>query len=277
MSSRSNNKEEKRCSLDNVFPGLYFCLVVLLRKSFKKMRKNIIITGQPRVGKSTLLKKIIQTISNRRGFVTNELTMGGNRIGFEIEMKKGDKALLAHKSDASSNLRVSNYNVSIDELDMFSVELMNKWGSDDILYIDEIGQMQLFSVKFQKLVLNYLDSPQTTIMTLTNVFSSDFTEQIRKRDDIILVELHEGNRNEQELFIKELVRKIKKAKYYVSHPEFWMKLHNEGWMLTGEHSQRLIKLDGEYKGCDCDFYEKHKICSHFMAAEELFGEKLSVT
>src|SRR3989338_883620 len=241
------------------------------------MRKNIIITGLPRSGKSTLLKKIIHTIPHKNGFVTSEIKPGSERIGFEIEMTNGNKALLAHKYDTPSKLRVSTYNVSIDELEMFSDELMNRWGSEDVLYLDEIGQMQLFSKKFQRLVLNYLDSPQTTIMTLTNAFTSDFTEQIRKRDDIILVELHEGNRNEQELFIKELVRKIKKAKYYVSHPEFWMKLHNEGWMLTGEHSQRLIKLDGEYKGCDCDFYEKHKICSHFMAAEELFGEKLSVT
>ena len=241
------------------------------------MRKNIIITGLPRSGKSTLLKKIIETIPLKKGFVTNEIKPGGERIGFETEMWNGTKAILAYKSDTPSKLIVSNYNVSIAELDMFSDELFGKWGSEDVLYIDEIGQMQLFSTKLQNLVANYLESPQTTIMTLSSVFSSDFTDEIRKRDDIVHIELSETSREKTFQFIIDIIRKIEKARYYVSHPELWLKLHNEGWMLTSETSQRLVKLDGEFRGCDCEFYEHHKICSNLMVEEELFGEKLSVT
>ena len=49
------------------------------------MRTNILISGVPKSGKSTILKKIIQHYSERIGFVTNEVREHDERIGFEIE------------------------------------------------------------------------------------------------------------------------------------------------------------------------------------------------
>lgn len=37
------------------------------------MQKNIVITGQPRAGKSFLLEKIIEDVLNKVGFYTKEL------------------------------------------------------------------------------------------------------------------------------------------------------------------------------------------------------------
>jgi nucleoside-triphosphatase THEP1 len=49
------------------------------------MRKNILITGMPRSGKSTLLKNIISRIEDKVGFITHEIRKNGERTGFEIE------------------------------------------------------------------------------------------------------------------------------------------------------------------------------------------------
>ena len=47
------------------------------------------MTGLPKSGKSTLLKKIIETIPNKIGFVTNEILKENERVGFEVETHLG--------------------------------------------------------------------------------------------------------------------------------------------------------------------------------------------
>ena len=59
------------------------------------MIKNILITGKPKSGKSTLLKKLIREIPSPHGFITNEMTENGQRYGFEIETSAGEKFTLA--------------------------------------------------------------------------------------------------------------------------------------------------------------------------------------
>ena len=74
------------------------------------MKKNILLTGQPKSGKSTLLKKIIEDMQNKVGFVTNEILEMEGRIGFEIETSQGEKAIIAHIGLDTPN-KVSRYSV----------------------------------------------------------------------------------------------------------------------------------------------------------------------
>jgi len=49
------------------------------------MIKNIFITGLPGCGKTSLLKEILEELKiPARGFFTQEIRKGGERIGFEI-------------------------------------------------------------------------------------------------------------------------------------------------------------------------------------------------
>ena len=43
----------------------------------KAVGKKILLTGMPRSGKSTLLKKIIENIPNKAGFITDEIKKNG--------------------------------------------------------------------------------------------------------------------------------------------------------------------------------------------------------
>ena len=121
------------------------------------MRKNILITGMPKSGKSTLLKKIIKKHDKKTGFVTNEIRENGERVGFEIETHTGQKSVLANINFKTS-LKVSKYFVNIKNLDEI-IPKVSEFNGDDLLFIDEIGQMELFSKKFKQLVLRYFDSP----------------------------------------------------------------------------------------------------------------------
>lgn len=230
------------------------------------MQKNILITGRPKSGKSTLLRKIISTIPNKVGFVTNEILGEDGRVGFEIETHTGHTAVLAHV-DFETEEKVSKYFVDIRNLDSMLPEVSDFEGSD-FLYLDEIGQMQLFSEKFRGVVSRYLDSPNTCLATLSYVFEDDFTRKIKERDDILLVEISAEDREEKEEFILQLLKKIEKAKRYVSESERFT-VRGSHVDLRSEHGTRhLALMDGMWQ-CDCDFSARYGVCSHSIATREI--------
>lgn len=229
------------------------------------MRKNILITGMPRSGKSTLLKKIIQNFDHKVGFVTNEVRKDGERIGFELETHKREKSMLANV-DFKTNLKVSRYFIDIKNLDK-TIPYVDKFDERDFLFLDEIGQMQLFSEAFKLLVEKYLDSTNTCIATLSKIYSDEFIENIKKRNDIFLIEITEENRDSKEKYIEILLRKIEKAKRYSSEPNRFS-INQKEVSITTDHGTRMLsKQTGEWM-CNCDFFQENKVCSHTIAREE---------
>ena len=106
------------------------------------MQKNIIITGEPKSGKSTLLANIIKDIPNTVGIVTKEIQKNNARVGFEIESHANHKVILAH-IESETKYKVSKYFVNIENLESILSEI-STFKKGDLLYLDEIGQMQLF-------------------------------------------------------------------------------------------------------------------------------------
>lgn len=229
------------------------------------MQKNIFITGEPKSGKSTLLQNLITNIPNKVGFVTNEIRDDNGRIGFEIKTHTGKKTVLAH-IDFKTEQKVSKYFVNTEHLESLIPEVSD-FGNTNFLYLDEVGEMQLFSNKFKNLVLQYLNSPNTCLAAISYVFHNDFTESIKERDDVILVKISTENREEQEKFLSQLLKKIEKAKRYISEPERF-KIGDSKIELKSEHSTRNLVLENKKWKCDCDFFKQYKICSHVIATKE---------
>lgn len=234
------------------------------------MRKNILITGIPRSGKSTLLNKIIQNYTKKAGFVTNELRENGERVGFEIETSAGKKTVLASVK-FNTDFKVSKYFVEIKNLESIIPEITN-FKSDDLLYIDEIALMELPSEKFRQLVLKYLKSKNTCIATIHKEDTDDFSEEIKERDDIILIEITEENREQKQVFIGALLKKIEKARLYSSQPERFSIKSNKA-TLKSEHNIRHLVNKNKSWTCDCDFFKENQICSHVLAIEEVLRTK----
>src|SRR3990167_10025965 len=118
--------------------------------------KNIIITGLPRSGKSTLLAKLVLGFDKKVGFITKEILVNQGRVGFEVENHLGQKFTLAH-INFETDIQVAKYFVKIESLNEV-IPSITKFDSEDLLYLDEIGQMQLHSNKFRDLVVAYLNS-----------------------------------------------------------------------------------------------------------------------
>ncbi len=165
--------------------------------------KNILITWFPKSWKSTLLNKIIKNFNNKTGFITKEILDKklNKRIWFQMVSSTWKKELLAYKG-LESDYRVWKYWVKINNINIILSEI-NKYNKTDLLYIDEIWEMEMFSEEFKNLVLNYINTDNLFIWTISKIYNDNFLKNIKKRDDAIVFELNENNRSEIEIKIKE--------------------------------------------------------------------------
>ena len=157
--------------------------------------KNILITGPPSCGKTTLIEKLIKIVPRPvSGFITREVRVTGKRVGFSIEAIDGARAILAHL-DVSSPWRVGKYGVCIEAVDQIAVPSILNKDTEVVLVVDEIGKMECFSALFRRTIIEILDSRHIVLGSIARK-GGPFIQQIRTRKDILLVEVNSGNRNE---------------------------------------------------------------------------------
>ena len=61
------------------------------------MPEALLLTGRPGVGKTTVVRRVVERLSRPTGgFYTCELREGGRRTGFEIVTLDGQRATLSH-------------------------------------------------------------------------------------------------------------------------------------------------------------------------------------
>lgn len=173
--------------------------------------KNILICGPPGVGKTTLIKKILENIKLRAGgFYTEEIRENNRRVGFKIISLDNQEGILAHTSIKNSK-RVGRYGVNIYDLENIGVKSLSQaLGDDELIIIDEIGKMEVFSEKFKEKVLDCLNSKKIVLATIS-IGGDKFISNIKRRDDIILFEITKENRNELIEIISSLIFNLKKG------------------------------------------------------------------
>ena len=165
---------------------------------------NILLTGPPRSGKSTLIEKVIKRVKRpATGFFTRELREEGKRVGFLIETVDGKTGLLAHKN-IKSNYRVGKYKVNIEDLDQIAVPSMLPSTDDQLVVIDEIGKMECFSHFFKEPLLRALSAENQVIGSIA-LKGDRFIQTIKNRDDVILVAISENTRDlALDLFLQKI-------------------------------------------------------------------------
>lgn len=158
-------------------------------------KKNILITGVPGIGKTTLIKKLFEELKQfcPVGFYTAEIREGGIRKGFELISLDGRRGILSHVA-IKSDFRVSKYGVDVDGFEDFidHIEFINP--STGLIIIDEIGKMECFSDKFKKLLKEILNSEKLLIATIA-LKGGGLIAEIKKRRDIKLFEMSKSNRD----------------------------------------------------------------------------------
>lgn len=164
------------------------------------MKKNFLITGLPGVGKTTLIKRIIDWVQSQkglwvRGFYTSEFREGGKRQGFEIVTTENQRATLAHRL-IPSLYKVGKYGVDVLEFERIVMPLFEVGESSNVLWvIDEIGKMECFSEKFTEAIRRILDSTNPVVATVA-YRGSGFIAEVKRRPDVTLFTLKPSNREQ---------------------------------------------------------------------------------
>ena len=160
------------------------------------MGKNILITGRPRVGKTTLIKYAAKILGKRAGgFFTEEIKGEGvrGREGFSIIALDGRQGILA-RVGLKSPFNVGLYGVNIRDLEEIGVNSISEAiEKNDWILIDEIGKMEEYSDKFKEVVMNALNSARNLLATIRDK-DSPYTSAIKSRTDVQIIRLTVPNR-----------------------------------------------------------------------------------
>lgn len=131
------------------------------------MKQAYLLSGIPGAGKTTIIKQAIDMVKEKTGgFYTREIRSHGVRQGFELVTLDGHNTLLAHTS-IHSPYRVSKYGVDIENLNKIGVSALRRSIQEcDIVVIDEIGKMELFSLAFREAIIEALNSGKKLVGTI---------------------------------------------------------------------------------------------------------------
>lgn len=160
------------------------------------------ITGMPSVGKTQTLIKIIEFLEKHGyalgGMVTEPIIEKKKRVGFTVrDWQTGAKEVFAH-IDYDTKEKVGKYGVDLPALERVGVPAIEKAIADEeinIIIIDEIGKMEMLSERFCEMVIEALDSDKPIMVTLHKKSRTPLLQDVRRRDDIRILEVTPVNRN----------------------------------------------------------------------------------
>jgi len=160
------------------------------------------ITGMPSVGKTQTLIKIIEKIQKSgykvEGMITEPIIEKKKRIGFYVvDWQTREKEVFAH-IEMDTKDKIGKYGVDINALESIGVPAVEKAIEDEdihVIIIDEIGKMEMLSERFCDVVIDALDSDKPIMVTLHKKSRSPLLQDVRRRDDIRILEVTPVNRN----------------------------------------------------------------------------------
>ncbi|MCL4458288.1 MAG: NTPase [Chloroflexi bacterium] len=160
------------------------------------MKSAFLITGKPGVGKTSVIKRMVNALGwTAGGFYTEEIRVKGKREGFHIITLNGETAILA-SIHIHSPFRVSQYGVDMASLENVAVAALRRARREnEVIVIDEIGKMELFSPSFREAVLEALESGKPTLGTIT-LSPHPWADRIKQHPRVQLIHLTETNRQE---------------------------------------------------------------------------------
>jgi nucleoside-triphosphatase len=180
------------------------------------LKRLIFITGPPGVGKTSVLLRALNGLKDRGyeigGMISREVREGGVRVGFEImDFSTEQRGWLAHINQPIGP-KISKYRVNLTDLDAIGVgSILDAIRNSDIIAVDEIGPMELFSQAFRDAIVRTVESNKPVLGTVHFGLRDSFINSIKSREDAEIFEVTYENRETlHSLIIDKIVQSLQK-------------------------------------------------------------------
>jgi nucleoside-triphosphatase len=157
------------------------------------------LTGRPRIGKTSIILEVIRILQEAGyqvgGMISNEQLENRSRVGFVVrDIATEETGLLAHV-DQPEGPKVGKYKVDLKGLNSVGVKsLVDAINISDVIVVDEIGPMELYSASFKEAVLESMQCGKPVLGTIHYRSKSPFILDIRGREDVEIIEVTMENR-----------------------------------------------------------------------------------
>lgn len=160
------------------------------------------LTGLPGAGKTTAVLKIIEMLKQ----TDDELTIGGminepvlkdkRIVGFStMNLANGDTAVFG-STKFESKFTVGNIGFDFSKLDEVGVQAIRQAiNESDVIVIDEVGKIEVESQAFVDIVKEAVEAEKPMLITLHKKSRNPLLQDIRRRDDVRLLDITPTNRN----------------------------------------------------------------------------------
>ncbi len=169
------------------------------------------ITGLPESGKTSALKKVIEMLEEEElvigGMVTEPVFSKNKRTGYQIldwMTKKRGKLMTP---DPEANDRDECNANNLETLRSVGVSAIEKATDEaDVIVIDEVGRLEVECEEFVDAVKRALDANKPLLLTLHKKSRNPLLQDIRRRDDVRILEVTQVN---QKLLPYKIIRLLK--------------------------------------------------------------------
>jgi nucleoside-triphosphatase len=181
----------------------------------------LLVTGSPSIGKTTVLMKTVSALKERGytagGMVSREVREGGARVGFEIlDLASSRGGWLAHVNQKNGP-QVGRYRVNIEDLNTVGAQaIIDATEKCDVIAIDEIGPMELFSERFKEAVRKALESRKLVIAVVHWKAKDVLVSEAKNRQDAETTTVTLENREKLHKTIAKEAAKILEAHDHAS-------------------------------------------------------------
>jgi nucleoside-triphosphatase len=194
------------------------CILGNLQQNYMNVQRKLdervfLVTGKPRMGKSTSIKNIISLLDPDicGGFYTEEIRDLNDRIGFRCVSVDGGSQEIANV-DNNSPVRVGRYGIDLKKFEDFAIkQLETSLNAKKVIVIDEIGYMQLLSKPFEEMIMNIVTQSNHILLGTIPVDSHPIIHKIRNHNRVKIFSINHDNR---ELLPEELAKRILRAIEY---------------------------------------------------------------
>lgn len=158
------------------------------------------ITGLPGSGKTYALQRVIEMLREDNltigGMINDPITDGRRKIGFSVKNILTGESQVFASTDFESKFMIGKIGVDLGKFEEVGITaIKDACEKCDIIVIDEVGKIEVESQTFIDTVKYALDVKKPMILTLHKKSRNPLLQDIRRRDDVRILEVTPTNRN----------------------------------------------------------------------------------